>query len=144
MTKSIHILETARQDHPKDMNVLNNLVYALAQNPATVKQAVALVPELLKSNAGFAIYDTAAVVALRSGDLKAASEYASKAIALVKQGDYDWHEVYLNAAETQLESGHYREARRDLEVVRKSPERTPSIETRVRELLDEISRRERE
>ena len=143
--KSVRILEAAHRDHPKDVNVLNNLVYALAQNPATVRQAVALLPDLLKGEgAGFAVYDTAAVVALRSGDLKAAGDYANKAITLVKQGDYAWHEVYLNAAETQVESGHYREARRSLDVVRKSTERTPATETRIRELLDEIARRERE
>ena len=143
--KSVRILEAARRDHPKDANVLNNLVYNLAQNPATVQQAVTLLPELLKAEGGgFAVYDTAAVVSLRSGDLKSASDFANKAIGLVKQGDYAWHEVYLNAAEAQIESGHYREARRSLDVIRKSPERTPAVETRVRELLDEIARHERE
>ncbi len=145
MQKSAHILETAHRDYPEDANVLNNLVYTLAQNQATIHQAVALLPKLLKAEgSGFAIYDTAAVVSLRSGDLKAASAYADKAMSLVKQGDYAWHEVYLNAAEAQIEFGHYREARRSLDVIRKSPERTPAIETRVRELLDEIARHERE
>ncbi len=143
--KATRILAEARKDYPKDFSILNNLVYTLAQSELTVNQAVELLPELLRlGDKGFAVYDTAAVVALRSGDLKSASDYASKAISLVKQGDYAWHEVYLNAAETQIEMGRYREARRNLDVLRKSPERSPAVETRIRELLDEVARRERE
>jgi tetratricopeptide (TPR) repeat protein len=143
--KAVRILEAARKDYPNDPNILNNLVYALAQNSATVGQAVALLPDLLKAGGGsFAVYDTAAVVALRSGDLKAAGDYAAKAVNLVKQGDYAWHEVYLNAAEAQIVLGRYREARQNLEIVRKSAERTPASEARARALLDEVVRRERE
>jgi tetratricopeptide (TPR) repeat protein len=144
-TTAIRILEGARKDYPDDPNILNNLVYALAQDPATIRSAVALLPDLLKVGGGsFAVYDTAAVVSLRSGDLKAAGEYAAKAVNLVKKGDYAWHEVYLNAAETQIELGRYRDARQNLELVRKSPERSQATEARVRALLDTISRHERE
>ncbi len=144
-TKAVRVLEGARKDYPDDPNILNNLVYALAQDPATIGKAVALLPDLLKAGGGgFAVYDTAAVVALRSGDLKAAGDYAAKAVNLVKQGDYAWHEVYLNAAEAQIRLGRYREARQNLDLVRQSAERSPATETRVRALLDEILRRERE
>jgi exosortase/archaeosortase family protein len=143
--KAIRILEAARKDYPDDPNVLNNLVYALAQSPATVGQAAALLSELLEKGGGsFAVYDTAAVVALKSGDLKAAGAYAAQAVERVKKGDYAWHEVYLNAAETQIELGRYREARQNLDVVRKSPERSQATEARVRDLLSEIVRRERD
>lgn len=143
--QAVRILEGACKDYPNNPNILNNLVYALAQDPATVGKAVKLLPDLLKAGEGsFAVYDTAAVVALRSGDLKAAGEYAAKAVNLVKQGDYAWHDVYLNAAEAQIGLGRYREARQNLDVVRKSTERSQATETRVRALLDEIARRERE
>lgn len=145
ITKALRILADARKDYPSDASILNNFVYTLAQNPATVRQASELLPELLKAGGGgFAVYDTAAIVALRSGDLKSASDYAARAVSLVKQGDYAWHEVYLNAAEAQIEGRRYREARKYLDVVRKSADRAPGIEARVRDLIDEIAHRERE
>ena len=145
LKKAERILQDARKDYPADASILNNLIYTLSQDPSTVRQAADLLPELLKSGGGsFAVYDTAAVVALRTGDLKAARDYAARAVTLVKEGDYAWHEVYLNAAEAEVEAGRFREARKYLDAVRKSAGRPPAIEERVRDLLDEIVRREHE
>lgn len=145
LQKAIDILSTARKDYPNDFGILNNLVYTMAQHPPAVKAAKAMLPELLAGGvSGFAVYDTAAIVALRAGDIKLANEYAAKAMELVKQEDYAWDEVYLNAAEALVASGQYREARKRIETVRKSSRRSPATEARVRSLLEEIAEHERE
>jgi Tfp pilus assembly protein PilF len=117
----------------------------LAQAPATVDQAVVLLPELVKMGRGdFAVYDTAAMVYLRAGDLRAAEENMKKALRLVKKGDYAWVEVYLNATETQMKSGQLKEAREYLNMVKKTPGRPAALDARVRDLDGELTRRERE
>jgi hypothetical protein len=63
---------------------------------------------------------------------------------MVRKGEYEWLEVYLNAAETQVKLGKYKDARESLALIMKSPERTSGIEARARELQDELSRRERD
>jgi exosortase/archaeosortase family protein len=142
--KAIAMLNLARNLYPDDLNVLNNLAYTLAQTPATTGQALALVPDLLqKGGQDFAIFDTIALVYLRSGDLKMAGEYMNKAISLVKKGDYAWIEVYLNAAEAQIKLGKYKEARENLNRIMKTPERTPAMDVRARELQNELTVRER-
>lgn len=143
--RAIRILKMCRDKYPDDVNVLNNLIFTLAQDPLYAGEAAALLPELLKSKRDdFAIYDTAALVFMRAGDLKRAEEYMKKALALVKRGEYAWLEVYLNAAEAQIRLGKFKEARDSLSLVMKSPERTSAMDARARELQDELTRRERE
>jgi tetratricopeptide (TPR) repeat protein len=135
----------ARNLYPKDINVLNNLAYTLAQSPSTIRQAVELLPDLLQEGReDFAVYDTAALVYLRSGDLKTAETFMNRALSLVKKGDYAWLEVYLNAAEAQIKLGKFKEARDSLNLIMKTPERAPSLDARARELQNEMARRERE
>ena len=143
--RSVKILRIGRSRYPDDVNILNNLVYVLAQDRRTVGEAVTLVSALVqKSKEDFAIYDTAALVYTRAGDLVNAERYMKKALGLVRQGDYAWLEVYLNAAETRMRMGKYKEARANLDLIRKNPSRSPDMEARVRELLNELGRREQE
>ena len=145
LDRAAKILRIGSLKYPDDVNVLNNLAYVLAQNPQTVRDALALVPALVqKGRDDFAIYDTAALVYMRSGDLVNAERYMKKALSLVRQGDYAWLEVYLNAAETRLKMGKYREAKANLDLIRKTPSRSPAVEARVREILNEIARHEQE
>jgi tetratricopeptide (TPR) repeat protein len=143
LDRSIEILEAAYAAHPKDANVLNNLIYNLAQTPKTLPRAALLLPDLVKLGPPtFAVYDTAAMVTLRAGDLRQAEAYMGKALGMVKEGDYAWHEVYLNAAEVQMRAGHLADARAKLQAIRNSPKRSPAAEARARELLDEVVRLE--
>ena len=143
--KAVAILRAARQRYPDDSNVLNNLAYTLAQVPSMAAQAVALLPDLLRGGRDdFAVYDTAALVYLRAGDLKAAEASMKKALSRVKKGDYGWIEVYLNAAETQIRMGKLKEAKESLGLVMKTRERTSAMDARAKELQDELVRRERE
>ena len=144
LDKAVKILKVARVKYPDNPDILNNLVFTLAQEPVTVAEAVALLPDLLKvKRDDFAIYDTAALVYMRSGDLARADEYMQKALAMVKKGDYAWLEVYLNAAEAQLRLGKFKEARQSLSLILKSPERSAAVDAKARELQNELSRRER-
>jgi tetratricopeptide (TPR) repeat protein len=143
--KAINILRLARNRYPDDLNVLNNLAYGLAQTPDTVGQALALVPTLMeKGGEDFAILDTVALVHLRAGDLKAAETFMKKAISRVKKGDYAWIEVYLNAAEAQMKLGRLKEARASLNLIMKTPARSPTMDARARELQNELTLRERD
>jgi tetratricopeptide (TPR) repeat protein len=143
--RAVSILRLARNRYPDDINVLNNLAYSLAQAQESIGQALALVPDLLgKGGEDFAILDTVALIYLRSGDLKAAELYMKKAITRVKKGDYAWIEVYLNAAETQIKLGKFKEARESLNLVMKTPERSPAMDARAKELQGELTLRERE
>ena len=132
--KGIEILQAARADFPDDINLLNNLVYYLAQDQRTLPQAVRLLPGLLTDKAGFDIMDTVAMVYLRNGDTDRAAVYMRKSLELINKGNYAWHEMYLNAAEVYLAQGDHDNARKLIEEVRKDSRRTPSIENRAREL----------
>ncbi len=143
--RAIKILKAASVRYPSDINVLNNLIFTLAQDPMYVDEAVALLPSLLNSgNNDFAIHDTAALVYMRSGNLVEAEKHMQKALSLVKKGDYAWLEVYLNAAEAQIRLGKLREAHESLSLILKSPERSSAIDAQARALQDELSRKERE
>jgi len=143
--RAIKILKAAYVRYPDDMNVLNNLIFTLAQDPMYVTDALALLPTLLNTQKDdFAIHDTAALVYMRAGNLSEAEKHMLQAITLVKKGDYAWLEVYLNAAEAQIRLGKLREARESLSLILKTPERSSIIDARARELQDELSRKERE
>ncbi len=145
IARAIRILKLAKVRFPDDAHVLNNLVYTLAQDDKLLSEAKTLLPALLeKGRDDFALHDTAALVYMRSGDMKSAEEHMRKALDFVKKGDYAWLEVYLNAAETQLRIGKFREARDSLNLVLKTSERTPDVDSRARDLQNELMRRERE
>ena len=145
LSRAAKILKSCRTKYPDDVNVLNNLIFTLAQDPLYVGEAAALLPELIKAKRDdFAIYDTAALVFMRMGDLQQAEVYMKKALTMVKKGEYAWLEVYLNAAEAQIRLGKYKDARESLALIMKSPERSAAMDVRARELQDEMTRRERE
>ena len=143
--RAVKILKACRLKYPDDINVLNNLIFTLAQDPQKVGEAAALLPEMLKSKRDdFALYDTAALVYTKSGNLVQAEEYMKKALLMVKKGEYAWLEVYLNAAETQLRLGKYKECGESLSLIMKSPERSSAMDVRARELQNELSKKERD
>jgi exosortase len=143
--RAVRILQMAMGRYPNDPNVLNNLVYTLAQEAGTLAEAKALLPRLIeKGRDDFAVNDTAALVYLRAGDLKRAEEHMRKALTYVKSGDYAWLEVYLNAAEMQIRLGKFKEARESLGLVMKTAERSADVDARARDLQNELTRRERE
>lgn len=145
IARAIRILKLAKVRFPDDPHVLNNLVYTLAQDDKLLAEAKALLPALLeKGKDDFALHDTAALVYMRSGDLKTAEDHMRKALDFVKKGDYAWLEVYLNAAETQLRIGKFKEARDSLNLVLKTSERSQDVDSRARDLQNELMRRERE
>jgi tetratricopeptide (TPR) repeat protein len=110
-----------------------------------VNEAKELLPLLIeKRRDDFAVHDTAALVYMRAGDLKNAEDHMKKALDLVKRGDYAWLEVYLNAAETQMRLGNFKEARESLALVMKTQDRSADIDARARDLQNELVRRERE
>jgi len=143
--RAVKILKACRIKYPDDLNVLNNLIFTLAQDPLRVGEAAVLLPEMLKSKReDFALYDTAALVFMKSGNLIQAEDYMNKALLMVKKGDYAWLEVYMNAAETQYRLGKYKESRESLSLIMRSPERSASMDVRARELQNELSKKERD
>jgi Tfp pilus assembly protein PilF len=137
--RAVRILEAAYAQQPEQVGVLNNLVYLLAQNPNTLPRARALLPKLLEiGGEKFAVMDTAAMVALRSGDTAQAEVWMDKALSLLKDGEYATQEVRLNAAEVKIRSGNAGEARAALDELRRDPERSDFVDQRARLLLREI------
>jgi uncharacterized protein HemY len=86
----------------------------------------------------FAVMDTAAIVYLRSGDLKKAQLWMNKAMGSINNDSYSAQEVKLNAAEIQMRSGKYEEARRSIGDLRKDSSRTDYIDQKARGLLRDI------
>jgi tetratricopeptide (TPR) repeat protein len=139
MDKAVSILESAYTMRPDNLAVLNNLVYLLSQNPDTLSRASALLPKLLDMGGdSFAVMDTAAIVYLRSGDLKKAQMWMNKAMGSINNDSYSAQEVKLNAAEIQMRSGKYEEARRSIGDLRKDSSRTDYIDQKARGLLRDI------
>ena len=137
--RAVRILEAAYAMHPEQVSVLNNLVYLLAQNPQTVARAQSLLPKLLEIGGDrFAVMDTAAMVALRSGDTTQAAAWMEKALALLDKGEYAAREVRLNSAEVQARSGDVEAARRTLDELRSEPGGSNYIDQRARQLLRDI------
>ena len=96
-----------------------------------------------KSNS-FAVYDTLAMVHLKSGKISEARDLMDKAIETLDAGDYSAMEIKLNAARVLLRGNDLVGAKRmATEVLRDSA--TPAhLQREVRELLVEVRRREAE
>jgi len=139
--QAARILETARTMYPDRISVLNNLVYCLAMNPATVGRARELLGELLEKEAeSFAVLDTAAMVYLHSGQLELAKEYMQKALASIKDDHYSALETRLNSARVLLHSGDLGEAKKVATEVRKNPRRDFVVDGDAVELLIRIEK----
>ncbi len=132
------LLEAAYATRPDQVGVLNNLVYLLAQAPDTLPRARQLLPSLLALGEDrFEVMDTAAMVALRSGDTVMAKQWMDKALSRLEDGAYAVHEVRLNAAELKLRMGDVQTARTLLEQLRRDPARPDFVDQRARLLLRE-------
>ncbi|MBN1557617.1 MAG: archaeosortase/exosortase family protein [Lentisphaerae bacterium] len=139
MTRAIGILERAHEMYPEKATILNNLIYYLAQNPATLPRARALLPELLEQGGEvFPVLDTAAVVYLRSGQLERAAGFMQRALAVIDERSYGVAEARLNAAEILYRLGRYESARQAVEAVRKTPNRSYEVDRRARALQEQI------
>jgi len=140
--QAVEILSAAYALYPKDLAVLNNYVYLLAQDSKTLPRARELLPDLLEiGGESFVVLDTAAVVHWRSGDLTLARQYAEKAQKLLDAKDYTAPEVNLNAARILLDCGDLPAAKAKAEALRRDP-RLPALqEASLRRLLDEIRER---
>jgi exosortase/archaeosortase family protein len=138
--RSLAILEDAYSRYTDKLSVLNNLVYNLAQNPATLGRARQLLPELIqKGKDNFVVMDTIAMVYLRSGELKRAQEYMDGAVKKLDKKNYAASEIMLNSAEILLQGGELKEARKRAESVRGTADCPATLDLRARRLLDRIN-----
>jgi Tfp pilus assembly protein PilF len=144
-SRAMEILKTASAKYPDDVNVLNNLIYYLAQNPQTLPEARTLLPRALKlAGDNFAVLDTAAAVYSRCGEAEKAEEYMNRALKLAERGDYAWAELNYNAAEIEVAVGKLDEARRALNLVLNDERRTALVDAKARELQQRIDERIRQ
>ena len=141
---AVGLLEAAHNMYPEKVNILNNLIYNLAQNKETVHRAKQLLPGLLEmADESFAILDTAALVHLRAGEVERAGEYMSRALGLLQEDDYGALESRLSAAEIEFRLGRTERARAHLEVIRAAPDVSELVEIESKELLQRIRATER-
>ena len=140
--QAIRILEKAYGLHPDNLEILNNLVYYLAQNSATLPRSLALLPALVEiKDSSFSTLDTIATVYLKSGDLVMAEKYMDLALKSLDSSGYSPQEVSLNAAELLFRKGDYEGARRLCGEIRKDSDRSEVVDRGVRALLAQIERK---
>jgi exosortase/archaeosortase family protein len=143
LVRGVEILEAAHAMYGDRVKILNNLVYYLAQNPATLPRARELLPELLeKGKDSFVVLDTAAMVFLRSGQVQESRSYMDKALALLRSDDYAAMEVRLNSAEVAFRAGDLKRARKEALEVRKDKNLSKMLDLRARKMLDSITEAE--
>ena len=136
---AVDILRAARALYPEKDIVLNNFVYSMAQDPATLDEALELLPELNKiEDKTFHVYDTMAQVCMKNGRLEEARKYMDKALELIDSSQYSANEVKLNSAELMLKMGEIRGARALVEEVQGDKGRTDQIDRRAMRLLKSI------
>ncbi len=139
LERAVRILESAHALQPEQPAILNNLIYMLAQNPDTLPRARALLPRLLALDAeSFSVLDTAAQVAMRSGDLDQAEEWIQQALDSINMDAYGAHEVRLNWAELLMRRGRLQEARKLLQALRQDARRPDFVDQRTRRLLRDL------
>ncbi|MCK5529076.1 MAG: archaeosortase/exosortase family protein [Kiritimatiellae bacterium] len=139
--QAINIIEAAHRLHPKDISVLNNLVYYLSMNPATVAKAHLKIESLLAGGSdSFEILDTVAMVYLYSGNLELARKYMDKAIAIMPPDDPRALETRLNMAKILLLSGNMAEAKDIIDNVGKNPDRNFVVDEKSKVLLEEVEK----
>lgn len=138
-SQAIRMLEAAHAMYPKKVSILNNLIYNLARENATVGRAKELLPGLLEmAGESFPIMDTAALVNLRSGNLDQADRFMKRALALMQEGDYGELEALLNAAEIEFRLGRHDEALRRAELIRADPDASQVVDLAARDLMRRI------
>ena len=137
--RSVRILESAHALQPEQPQILNNLVYMLAQRRETLGRARELLPKLLSlGGESFSVLDTAAVVAMRVGDLEQAEAWMERALSLLDMDAYGAHEVRLNLAELRIRQGRIDEARNSLLALRQDPSRPDYVDQRARQMLRDL------
>lgn len=140
--RAVEILESAYGMYPDSINILNNLIYTLLEDTATVSRAQELLPLLLEMGQdSFPVLDTAAMVYLRAGRVDRAREYMDRALSLVEPGHYAALEVTLNAAEIYLLTGDLEKAESQLEAVWEYPERPASTDRRAKVIQQKLKDR---
>jgi tetratricopeptide (TPR) repeat protein len=136
---ALDVLNSAHASYPAKVNVLNNLIYTLAQDPATLPRARQLLPKLLETpDPGFAVLDTVATVYLRSGEIDKANAYIQKALAVLKPGQYGVLETRLSAAEIYFKLGRFEEARGQLKIIQSAPDVPALVDVGARDLLQRL------
>ncbi len=136
---AVGLLDAAYALYPRQVSVLNNLIYNLAQSPVTLPRARQLLPGLLElEDSSYAVLDTAAVVYLKSGDLDRADAYITKALAAVEGDSYGALESRLSAAEIAYRRGRTDQALKHLSVIQSTAEVPEIVETGTRELMRKI------
>ncbi len=137
--QAVRILESAHALQPEQPQILNNLVYMLAKRRETLGRAYELLPRLLELGGDFfAVLDTAAVVAMRVGDLEQAEKWMEQALALVDRNAYGVYEMQLNLAELQIRQGRISEARNILLSLRQDASRPDYVDQRARRMLRDL------
>jgi len=140
--KAVKILEDAYAMHPDKAPLLNNLVYTLARNgekSGDLQRAGELLVKLLQVDGESAlVLDTAAMVYMKKGELEKARQYSEKARKLIDKNNYAALEIDVNAAEIMLKMGEIRAAEDMLEKIRRAPNRSQFVDSRLTELLQNI------
>ncbi len=137
--RSRRLLEAAYARNPDDRNLLNNLIYILAQDERTLGRAVELLPALIeRADNHPGILDTIATVYMRSGRLTDAQRYYELALRHLPDDTYGALEIRLNAAELELRAGRYAAARERLQQIRRKTGGNELLDVRTRRLLQEL------
>lgn len=137
---AIEILRQADAMFPENVEVLNNLVYAMAGLPSTLSAARDLLESrLLKvPDPDFSILDTAGLVYIRSGEMDRARDFMMRALSMIDDQHPGWPETKLNMAEIYFSAGDLVRAQESADEVRAHPTRSAVVDLRSVDLLRRI------
>jgi len=142
--EAIKILETAYQKYPGNPAILNDLIYLLAEKPATAPHAATLLPRLLKipgTSSSPTILDTAGYACLKNGKLTEAEKYLTQAMALVDNKNPQWLLISLHNAELNYFQDRLPKAQADLLMILSREKRNHELRMKALSLLMKVEDR---
>ena len=105
---SVAILEDAYSKYPGSVVLLNNLIYNLALDQATVPRALQMLPDLLKRwPDSFVPLETAAVVYRSTGDIEKAQASLKAALETIAKTDRRWLVSFPVVVDVSVYEGEY-------------------------------------
>lgn len=102
--KAIELLKRGRAEHPQNIDLLNDLIYALSLSEKGVDEAITLLPSLeIHAKKDLTRRDTVAVTYMKAGQLEKAKKLLSGILAEADANTASWFRAHLHLADIALQ-----------------------------------------
>ncbi len=130
-SRAVELLREGVARFPGDLDLLNNLIYTLAQTPEGIEEALDRIDALLEATRrSVHTLDTASTVYTRAGLLDRADRTLGDILARVEPGSRAWFRARSRSAEVELLRGKAAEAVRSLRELLNQTPRIPEGDLR--------------